>query len=173
VALLTRISEKLKTFTTRARDDRKRLAEQAEQVAAEIERLVGFIRTTDPAKMPGAYEAVRTSLEKATQEHRQITLRLESLDHAPEERVPTVDEILPLVLDVEARVGDDPVGARELLRELLLDGKIAMHPQEDGTYRGSSVVFPMHLRWKTRKPRSASAARAFDVVEDGGCAGRI
>jgi hypothetical protein len=114
---------------------------------------------------------VRTSLEKATQEHRQITLRLESLDRAPEERVPTVEEILTLVLDVEARVADDPVGARELLRELLLDGKIAMHPQEDGTYKGSSVVFPMHLRWKTRKPPSASAARAFDVVEDAGCAG--
>ncbi len=171
--LRERISERLKTFSTRAHDDRKRLQGQAEHVAAEIDRLVTFVRTTDPTKMPGAHEAVRVSLEKATQEHRQITLRLEALDQAPEERVPTVDEILPLVLDVEARVADDPVGARELLRELLLDGKVAMHPQEDGTYRGSSVVFPMNLRWKTRKPRSASAAEAFDLVEGGGCAGRI
>jgi transposase len=36
-----------------------------------------------------------------------------------------------VVLDVEARVDEDPVGAREILRELLLDGHIVMHPQDD------------------------------------------
>ncbi len=99
--------------------------------------------------------------------------RLEGLAAAPPERLPTVDEILALVLDVEARVAEDPVAAREILRELLLDGHIVMHPQEDGSYLGNSVVFPMRLRWKTRKPRPASAARALQVVEGSSCAGRI
>jgi hypothetical protein len=40
--------------------------------------------------------------------------------------MPTVDEIVALVVDVEARIKDDPASGREALRQMLLDGALVM-----------------------------------------------
>jgi hypothetical protein len=171
--LRARIEERLKTFSVRSDDERKRLEGELAKLDQEVERLVNFVRTTDPDTNPGVCEAIRTSLEEATRKQNQIRARLRVVGDALDVRLPTVDEILALVLDVEARIKEDPVGAREILRQLLLDGRIEMHPQPEGSYVGRSVVFPMNLKWKTRKPRSAAPTGASYVVEDGSCAGRI
>jgi ribosomal protein L37AE/L43A len=52
--------------------------------------------------------------------------------HPP--RMPTVDEIVALVVDVEARIKDDPSSAREALRQMLLEGALVMAPLPDGSY---------------------------------------
>ncbi|PKL56034.1 MAG: hypothetical protein CVV35_06710 [Methanomicrobiales archaeon HGW-Methanomicrobiales-6] len=84
-----------------------------------------------------------------------------------------MDEILERVLDVEARITDDPTTAREAIRRMLLDGKIVMHPEADGSYRAESVIFPLRLP-KSRKPRNQKVSEASrDVVGNDGCAGRI
>ena len=170
--LRARIEARLATFQLQSDGVRKRLVDELARLDGEVERQLHFIRT-GAGLGPAGLEAVSASLEKAAQDQRSVKARLDALGAEPPERLPTVDEILALVLDVEARVDEDPVAAREILRELLLDGHIVMHPQDDGTYLGNSVVFPMRLRWKTRKPRPVSAARAFEVVEGGSCAGRI
>ncbi len=170
--LRARIEARLATFQIQSDGVRKRLVEELARLDGEVERQLHFIRA-GTSLGPAGLETVSASLEKAAQERRSVKARLDALGAEPPERLPTVDEILALVLDVEARVDEDPVAAREILRELLLDGHIVMHPQDDGTYVGNSVIFPMRLRWKTRKPRPVSPARAFEVVEGGSCAGRI
>ena len=88
--------------------------------------------------------------------------------------MPTVDEIVALVVDVEARIKDDPASGREALRQMLHEGVLVMDPLPDGRYRARSVIFPLTLRWKTRKPRKCETSEAStDVVEIGGCAGWI
>lgn len=88
-------------------------------------------------------------------------------------RLPTVDEILERVLDVEARISDDPTTAREAIRRMLLDGKIVMQPEPDSSYRAESVIFPLRLP-KSRKPRNPKGSEAsHDVVGNDGCAGAI
>ena len=139
---------------------------------------MNFVRSTDPATSPGAFDTIRTSLEKATAEQRDLKAKLDALKTSMvEPRLPTEDEVLAYVVDVEARIKDDPTTAREALRRLLLDGRLVMHPQPDGSWKGESAVFPLRLAGKTPKPRSASptgaSGIATDKVEIGRCAGRI
>jgi hypothetical protein len=92
-------------------------------------------------------------------------------------KLPTADEIIQGVLNIEACIRSDPVTAREALRRVLLDGKIVMEPQPNGDYRGRSAVLPMQLA-RTRKPRNLSGAGASgsgtdESVSKVGCAGAI
>jgi hypothetical protein len=93
--------------------------------------------------------------------------------------VPTVDEIVEMVLDVEARIREDPMAAREALRQLLGEGQIVLHPEPDGGYRAESTIFPLRLppsgrRRNASKPREPSGSSgASEVVGNDGCAGRI
>ena len=87
--------------------------------------------------------------------------------------MPTVDEIVALVVDVEARIKDDPASGREALRQMLLDGALVMAPLPDGSYQARSVIFPIRLP-SARKPRKCETSEAStDVVEIGSCAGWI
>jgi hypothetical protein len=94
---------------------------------------------------------------------------------AAEPRLPTVDEIMGYVLDVEARIKDDPTTAREALRQVFLGGKITLTPEADGSCQATSMLVVGRLTWKTRKPRKAgpSEASGSQVVEIGSCAGAI
>ncbi len=75
-----------------------------------------------------------------------------------EPRVPTVDEVVAMVLDVEARIKEDPTTAREALRRLLGEGRIDLHPTEDGGYRAESVILPPSLPPR-RQPRNGPKPR--------------
>jgi DNA invertase Pin-like site-specific DNA recombinase len=173
--LREKIRARLKTFRMRADDERPKLERAMVKLDAEMNRLVTFIRSTDATTNPGAYEIVRTSLEEATAEQRDLQAKLDALKtRTVEPRLPTEEEILAYVVDVEARIQDDPTSAREALRRLLLDGKLIMHPQPDGSWRGESAVFPLRLAGRTTKPRSGGPNGASgQEVEIGGCAGRI
>lgn len=108
-------------------------------------------------------------------EQRNLQAKLDSLKTSTvEPRLPTEDEVMAYVVDVEARIKDDPTTAREALRRLLLNGKIIMHPQPDGSWRGESAVLPLRLAG-TRKPRSGGPTGASGIatnkVEIGSCAG--
>ena len=177
----SRIRQRLKTFTVKKDDERKRLTSQIEQFDVEVQNLVEFIRSTDPTSSPGSFEAVRGSLERSTNERKRLQAHLDSLGSEPKDppRLPTVDEITTLVLDIEARIKDEPTVAREAIRRMLNGLRIDMYPNPDGSYRARSVIFPLDLAWKTRrrkstKPRKSDEdSEASEVVENDGCAGRI
>jgi hypothetical protein len=143
------------------------------------ERLVAFIRTTDTSSSPGAFEVVRLDLERVASKEPEVESKLAALTSAGEPTLPTVDEIMSYVVDVEARIKDDPTTAREALRQVLIDGKITLTPQPDGSWEAASMLIVGRLTWKTRNPGAADPSGASsrtattEVVEIGSCAGRI
>jgi hypothetical protein len=48
-------------------------------------------------------------------------------------------------LDVSARVAQDPLAGREVLRRLLQDGRIVLQPQPDGVYVEKTAILPLVL----------------------------
>jgi hypothetical protein len=156
--LRERVAARLRNFKVTSDEEKRRLTKELARAEGDVERLVRFIRTTDPTASPGAFEAVRVSLEQASAEQRRLKDQLAALDAAPPPRVPTVDEIVGYVPDIEPRLTDDPVLAREALRHLLLDGRLTLHPQDDGTYRVESVIFPMRLQPSGRARRGAASS---------------
>jgi hypothetical protein len=118
-----------------------------------------------------------------TKEPNEVRGKLDAvLAAASPPRLPTVDEIAAYVLDVKARLKDDPTTDREALRRVLVDGKIVMHPQPDGSWEAESMLLVGRIAGsRMRKPRNGgpsgdsetSATSSSEVVETGSCAGRI
>ena len=158
--LQEKIRSRLSRFQKRANTERQQLESEAKRSQPKIDRLVAFIGTTDPGST--GLGAVRKGLDKATARQREIELRLASLrlEEIVEPRVPAVEEIAALELDIEARIKDDPMGARNAMHRLLGEGGILMQPSVDGSYTAKSVIFPCRLCWKTRKPRSRGTEAA-------------
>lgn len=172
--LRLKIERRIATYRSRSGTEKRSLEKELTRLEAETDRLVSFIRTTDSSSSPGAFDAVRASLEKVTNQQRDVKAKLNALaTNAAEPRLPTVDEIMAYVLDVEARIKDDPTTAREALRQVLLNGKITLTPEADGSCQASSMLIVGRLSWKTRKPRKGGPSEAVEVVEIGSCAGRI
>ncbi len=130
------------------------------------------------------FDEVRGSLEGVTRERGDLKAKLEGLRlrHNEEPRAPTADEIRGFMADVDARLRDDPTTAREALRLVLLDGKIKVYPQPDGSWEAESALIFGRLVNRTRKPRNggpsgasgtATASSSEEVVEIGSCAGAM
>ena len=66
---------------------------------------MNFVRTTDPSM--AAFETIHAALNAAFSAQKDAHMKLDALDlHASAPKLPTVDEILEHVLDVEARIKD-------------------------------------------------------------------
>lgn len=173
-----RIEHRLRTFKVENSQERRQVERELHRVEAEIKRLVSFIQTTDVTTTPGIIDAIRAPLDEATRKQRTLKSKLDTLarETTSEPRAPTVEEIVELVRDVEARLKDDPTTAREALRQMLIDGRITMSPNPDGSYNAESMLVFGRIAWRTRKPRSAVAAGASSdssVVGIDGCAGAL
>lgn len=111
--LTMKVEARLATFKVKTDDERVKLEKALTTLEAEAARLVTFIRTTDLSASPDSLEMVRSSLEEVTRKQRDLKAKLAGLKAATEEpRLPTVEEITAYVLDVEARLRDDPTTAR-------------------------------------------------------------
>lgn len=60
-------------------------------------------------------------------------------------RLPSPNDVLERVLDIEARVRQNPTRGREALRRLLKDGHITLTPGPDGVYVAKSEILPLIL----------------------------
>ncbi len=178
--LTKKIEARLATFKVKSNDERVKMEKALVSLDAEAARLVTFIRTTDLSANAESFEVVRASLDETMRKQRDVRAKLSGLKAATTEpRIPTVEEITAYVLDIEARLRDDPTTAREALRRVLLDGKIVLHPQPDGTWRAESMLVVGVLAGSKRKPRSGgpsgasetSPTSSSEVVEIGCCAG--
>ncbi len=198
-----KIQARVATYKVKTNDERAALTKELARVSSDMNRLLAFLKTTDPTTMPGAFDAVRGSMEAAAQERKVIEGKLAALQPQAAPRLPTVGEIQTFVSDVEARLRDDPTATREALRLALDDGRIVLHPQPDGTWLAvSSIVFGKLAGTRasrrssggsktvthanddksprTTKPRQGEPSGASsvisptgEVVEIGSCAGRI
>jgi site-specific DNA recombinase len=171
--MIRKIEERRETFKVEEGRASKQLERQLELKKAEVERLLTFIRSTDVSTSPGAVEAVRSALETSHNEQRQLETRRAGLKTQNTEppRVPTAKEMTALVLDVEGLIRDDPTRAREALRKALDHGRLYMEPLPDQTYQARSVLFPLRLSGRSRRPRSSGDGEA--TVGNVSCAGRI
>ncbi|MFI5296789.1 MAG: recombinase family protein [Polyangiales bacterium] len=180
--LEAKIRARLATFKVKSDDERKRLERDLARVDGEARRLVSFVRTLDPVSNPGAFETIRTSLDEAASEQKAIRAKIEALSASSDEpRLPTEKEILAYVLDIEGRLRSDPTAAREQLRRVLVDGKLTMTPNADGSWQAKSALIIGRIGGETQKPRSGepsgasgiSASSSSEEVEIGRCAGAI
>lgn len=170
------IEDRLKTFRVETSNEEARVTAELARVGKEVDRLVAFITTTDLGSSPGALNTIRDQLERATSQKREAEARLAELKSKaalPAPTLPTVDEIVALVLDIETRIDEDPIGVREDLRQMLHEGKITMIPQPDGSYIGHSHVLPLRVPRPLNRKAPVLAGASGTSVENGGCGGRI
>lgn len=167
--LRERVEERIAAMTKDARKNEDKIEKDLKRVTIEIERQIDFIRGTDPAAFPSVIESVRASLARATRDQAVLQQQLalsRTREASSASRLPTAEQIIKGALDIEARLRSDPVAARRALGAVLLDGRITMEPQADGSYRGWSILTPLRLA-RTRKPRDRGAAEASSNGTDG------
>lgn len=173
--LQEKIARRIELLRGELTGEERRLMARVEQLKAEVERVVNFVRMMDGASA-AAMETMRSSLEQASRELREAELRLEAVRRGGGEpvRLPTIEEFTALCLDVEARIKNDPTAAREALRTMLSDGRLEMEPLPDGTYKAHGVILPVRLPAGSRKPRGSGPTGASGASSgNDGCAGRI
>ncbi len=171
--LQEKIARRIELLRGELTGEERRLMARVEQLKAEVERVVNFVRMMDGAS-PAAMETMRSSLEQASRELREAELRLEAVRRGGGEpvRLPTIEEFTALCLDVEARIKNDPTAAREALRTMLSDGRLEMEPLADGTYKAHGIILPVRLPAGSRKPRGSGPTGASGASSgNDGCAG--
>ncbi len=84
-------------------------------------------------------------------------------------KLPSPEDILKLVYQLDERLTRDVTCGRELLRRVFKDGRIDLIPQPDGFYIARSEVLPLVLLTKTPSEESSEGVR-FPAIS---CAGRI
>lgn len=130
----------------------------------QIERLVNFI--ADGHGTAAVAEKLR-GLERQADAQRQSVAALEK-DAAAVIQLPTPDDLLKLVFDLENRLKADPVRGREELRRIFRDGRITLVPQPAGFYIARSEILPLVLL--TPPPSEDDLGGRYTAVS---CAGRI
>ena len=169
--LREKVARRIKDIKSDAGRSLADLKREVSRVDRKVERFLAFIEATkvnDPS-----LDVVRGSLTEAVTRQRDLKAKLAALqEHRPETRAPTVEELVNLAQDVHARLKEDPIAGREMLRNLLGDGMMKMTPNDDGSYEVESSLIWERLTWKTRKPRGGSRpSGAPEVVGNDGCAG--
>ncbi|MDP9149243.1 MAG: hypothetical protein M3O36_04775 [Myxococcota bacterium] len=94
-------------------------------------------------------ESVRASLALATRDQAALQQQLalsRTREASSDTHLPTAEQIIKGALDIEARLRSDPVAARRALGAVLLDGRITMEPQPDGSYRAGPSSRPFGSR---------------------------
>ena len=150
--LRSEIEARLREFRVETDAERTQLERELPRAEAEVEKLLDYIKSTTLSGP--TIQAVTASLDKAVLAKQQVEAKLAALASKPaaEARLPTLEEIASLALDVEARLRDDPIGGREMLRQLLHGEPLKMNPLADGGWKADSMIFPIELP-KCTKPR--------------------
>ena len=66
--------------------------------------------------------------------------------------IPSPEELLGAFLDVERWLTNDIPQCREAVRLLFEDGKITLHPGDDGIYTAEASFLPLNAKRLARKP---------------------
>lgn len=166
-----RIAEKLGEIARSGSAQERQLRDRLGGVEARMERLAEAL-----ASGVGGVEIVAAKLRDEDAKAKALRAELaaaEAVSRAPV-RLPTPDDVLRVVADLDRVLQADVAGGREALRRLLRAGTIRLVPGADRIYTAEAEVLPFGLLLAS--PRSANAA---SVSRDGAryttvdCGGRI
>ena len=164
-----RIAERLGTFSRdRDREHREHRA-RLEKVELQIEKLVDFVAEGTGSK--AVAERLEILEREAVAERKELAV-LGTRQLAPI-RLPTPDEMMTVVLDLERRLVTDVTNGREELKRVFRDGKIVLTPEPGGYYTARSEILPLVLM--TTPPAVANQGGRNEVsrYSASSCAGRI
>jgi DNA invertase Pin-like site-specific DNA recombinase len=136
-----RIAEHLGELSREQASEMRERRQSLEKVEGNIAKLVDFITQGLGTK---TVSARLKTLEREAEEQRRTIASLEKAASVPI-KLPTPDEMLEIVLDLERRLNADPARGREELRRLFRDGRIDLIPQPDGFYIARSEILPLVL----------------------------
>jgi hypothetical protein len=88
-------------------------------------------------------------------------------------RLPSPDELMGIVFELERRLRADATQAREELRRIFRDGKITLLPQPGGFYVARSDILPLVLLTLPPPADSSSEEVGERRYPASSCAGRI
>lgn len=119
-------------------DERRARLERTEE---KIRGLVEFIATGDKSEY---IVSTLHDLEAQAKQEKAAIANIER-DAATPIRLPTPEEVLRRVFDLEAHLRDDPTVGREKLRRLLKGGTIKLELGVDGVYTAKTELLPLML----------------------------
>lgn len=146
--------------------------DQVGKVRQQIANLVDFIASGE--RSPAIREKLAT-LErqaKALDEHRSA---LKS-DPSAALTLPTTEELLADVFDVEAAFRTNPTNGRALLSRYFKDGRIALEPQPEGYYLARTQLLPLvalTVGARAAKKETALADESGEPCSNRSCAGAL
>ena len=155
-----RLGELKRTLDTELREHRARL----EKLERTIDRYVEFIAEGHHSSAVASKLKVA---EREAEQERRVVSTLEKRGSVPI-RLPTPDEMLRIVFDLEKRLMSDVARGREQLRRLFRDERITLLPKPGGFYVARSEILPLVLL--TQPPPEELSGGRYTAS---GCAGRI
>ena len=136
-----RIAERLGGW---ARERNAEVTERRRRLERTENRIAGLIQFISDGDHSSYVRSTLADLEAQAKAEKEAIASFERGVAAPI-RLPSPAELERLASDVELRIGEDPIGGREYLRQLLKDGRIVLEPQPDGIYLARTEVLPMVL----------------------------
>lgn len=137
--LRKRIAERLGEISRTAS---KELDERRARLARTEERIGGLIDFVAQGDRSDYVRKALADLEHQAAEEKKRIAELTSAKRAPV-KLPTPDDVAAAALNLETVLAGEPALAREALRRLFKDGRIALAPQDDGTYLARGEFFPL------------------------------
>lgn len=138
-------------------------------IEQKVDRLVDFV--TQGLGTKTVSERLKV-LERDAEEQRKAIGALEKVAATPI-RLPTPDEMLRIVFDLERRLTTDVTRGREELRRLFRDGRIDLIPQPDGFYIARSEILPLVLLTTPPSVANQGGRDQESTSSAISCAGRI
>jgi site-specific DNA recombinase len=148
---------------SRQREHRQRL----EKIEAQITRLVDCIAEGTGGPSTALRDRLR-ALEREVEVERRALAAARASATTPI-KLPTPDEMLRIVFDLERRLMADVTKGREELRRFFRDGRIDLVPQPGGLYIARSEILPLVLLIQTDPGETPGSIR----YTGSSCAGRI
>lgn len=136
-----RIAERLGALSREQGGEIKERRRALEKTEANIAKLVDFVTQGLGTK---AISDRLKAFEREANEQRRALAALQQAAASPI-KLPTPDEMLEIVLNLEKRLTANPTRGREELRRLFRDGRIDLVPQPDGFYVARSEILPLVL----------------------------
>lgn len=164
-----RLTERLGTQTHEAHADLAARRERLARTCQRIDRLTDIIADGERS------EALLQKLHDLEAQARDERVKVAALDKQAREpaRLPSVEQVMARVFDLEARLTQDPLRGREELRNYFRGGGLRLQPQPDGSWIARGEMLPLAAWLGPNAQRPDLEGFPDPAVYSDGCGGRI